>query len=42
MFKYINEKLSNANDQKQMWSEIKNLILKKSKNVIQSVIFTIL
>ena len=30
-FKYVNEKISNANDQKQIWSEIKNLVLKKFK-----------
>lgn len=37
--KFINHKISNAKDQKQMWKEIKDLVLNKNKNVIQNVIF---
>lgn len=37
--KYINNQINNAKDQKDMWREIKDLVLKKNKNVIQSVIF---
>lgn len=38
-FKYINNRINNAKDQKQMWNEIKSLVIKKPKNVIKSVIF---
>lgn len=37
--KYINNKINQATNQKQMWKEIKTLVLKKNNNVIQSVIF---
>lgn len=36
---YINDQIRNATDQKQMWREIKNLVLKESQTVINSVIF---
>lgn len=37
--KYVNNKINNAPNQKQMWIEIKNLVLKKSNEAIKSVIF---
>lgn len=38
--KYINNKITLANDQKEMWRQIKNLILKKrSESTIETVIF---
>lgn len=37
--KYINNKINNAKDQKQMWKEIKHLVLKKKQSVITNVIF---
>lgn len=37
--KYINDQINNAGDQKQMWKKIKELVLKKNKNEIKSVIF---
>lgn len=36
---YINKQINNAKDQKQMWREIKNLVLKKNKTGIKDVIF---
>lgn len=36
---YVNNKVSNAKDQKEMWKQIKDLVLKKCQNVIQTVIF---
>lgn len=36
---YINKKITNTKDQRQMWNNIKNLVLKKPKSVIQNVIF---
>lgn len=38
--KYINNKISFTNNQKEMWKNIKNLVLKKSYCDIQSVIFS--
>lgn len=37
--KYINNKIIFAKDQKEMWREIKNLILKKYMSTIEAVIF---
>lgn len=37
--KYINNKINNADDQKQMWREIKDLVFKKKHNEIKNVIF---
>lgn len=37
--KYINNKINNAKDQKEMWRKIKSLILKKAHNPIETVIF---
>lgn len=37
--KYVNSKINNAKDQKQMWKQIKELVLKRNKNVIKTVIF---
>lgn len=38
-FKYINNRIKNARDQKQMWREIKELVIKQNKNEIKCVIF---
>ncbi|XP_037822581.1 serine protease/ABC transporter B family protein tagA-like [Lucilia sericata] len=37
--KYINNKITNAKDQKQMSNQLKNLVLRKNQTVIKSVIF---
>lgn len=37
--KYVNNKINNAKDQKQMWKEIKNFVLKKEETIIKTVIF---
>ena len=34
---YINKTISNSNDQKQMWNNIKDLVLKSNRNVIKTV-----
>lgn len=36
---YINKSITEANGQKQMWRELKNLVLKQNKNKIESVNF---
>lgn len=37
--KYINNQINNSTDQKKMWRNIKSLVLKETKDVINSVIF---
>lgn len=39
-FNYTNDQINNTKDQKQMWTTIKNLVMKKEQNVIKSVIFS--
>lgn len=36
---YINNKINNATDKKEMWELIKNLIFRKSRSAIETVIF---
>ena len=38
-FNYINNRINNDTDQKQMWNEIKALVMKKKPTVIKTVIF---
>ena len=32
---FVNKKINNGKDQKQMWKEIKDLVLKKNKTMIK-------
>lgn len=36
---YINNKINSATDQKEMWKQIKNLIFRKNRSAIETVIF---
>ena len=37
--KFINNRINKAKDQKEMWRQIKNLILKRYQTAIESMIF---
>lgn len=38
-YDFVNGEINKAKDQKQMWTTIKNLVIKKKPNVIKSVVF---